>query len=817
MKKLFLSVLAIAGLVACSTEDVVRVQDRAEISFEGAFVENTTRANDPSTTTGNIDKFYVWAVMDNETGIVFDDEEVRKSGSQWSYTETQYWTPDHLYYFSAIAGDRSDDQIVLDLAAESKLGMSVDGLGTATFTNVNGTNDFLYAEYEYTTPESVTTVPAPVKFQFDHLLSKVKFTFENGFINQNNTIVVKNVKMVVPKVGSIDLTQNAYDWNDTLTGTTTLLMGDMAEGANVAIGQSASSDYERFTIPAPATQEYTVTFDVELWMGQVCASTANKTVTISGIEFLPGRAYNFKAEINHQNVDENPLYDIVFNVEVEEWDEEVYDGGAVEDEVIVLNEVVTNADEMAAALKSDANIITVKMDSDIDLPISELGQITGGSGEYKLGGEDTASITIDLNGHKLNITTTYWSVLGAKNADAIFTIKNGTMTSSQLTGTWNSYDLGFANCNYNFENVVFEKAIALEAANKTYNLNNVTINETHDYYAMWISAKGQTVNIDGLTINSAGRGIKIDEQYVGAPAKVTMNVANATFATVKKAAVIVKSVAGAEINWGVGNSISGVAEDNEFAVWVDEDAAANADEVVVNGALCKVEGSRDDAVATSDELAAAVNAGAKKVFLMNGTYTLASYPAGLELVGCGDDVVLDVQGKAYGVYGDVTIENVKLVFSNANYTGFQHTNVEYYKNCTIVGQPFLYGNDVTFEGCTFEQTSANAYNVWTYGAKAVKFIDCEFNCAGKSVLIYAESSSNGQVALFEGCTLNASAPAEGKAAIEIDSSLIKGVYDITINDTTATGFANGNVSGNSLWNNKKGDKATITVDGVKVL
>ena len=65
--------------------------------------------------------------------------------------------------------------------------------------------------------------------------------------------------------------------------------------------------------------------------------------------------------------------------------------------------------------------------------------------------------------------------------------------------------------------------------------------------------------------------------------------------------------------------------------------------------------------------------------------------------------------------------------------------------------------------------------------------------------------------------MNASAPVEGKAAIEIDSSLIKGVYDITINDTTATGFANGNVSGNSLWNNKKGDKTTVIVDGVTVL
>jgi hypothetical protein len=183
---------------------------------------------------------------------------------------------------------------------------------------------------------------------------------------------------------------------------------------------------------------------------------------------------------------------------------------------------VTTAEELAAALRADAWGITVKLANDIDLPISSLGQITGGSGEYKLGGKNTQNITIDLNGKKLNITTTYWSNLGAKNDDAVFTIKNGRMTSSQATGTWNSYDLTFSNCDYAIEDVVFEKAIAFDNAGKSVSLKNVTIKETHDYYAMWITATGQNVTIDGLTVESAGRGIKIDEQYVGTPAKVTL-------------------------------------------------------------------------------------------------------------------------------------------------------------------------------------------------------------------------------------------------------------------------------------------------------
>jgi hypothetical protein len=162
------------------------------------------------------------------------------------------------------------------------------------------------------------------------------------------------------------------------------------------------------------------------------------------------------------------------------------------------------------------------------------------------------------------------------------------MTSSQPTGTWNSYDLTFSNCNYAIEDVVFEKAIAFDNAGKSVSLKDVTIKETHDYYAMWITATGQNVTIDGLTVESAGRGIKIDEQYVGTPAKVTLNIANSTFKTAKKAAILVKSAVGAEIN--VSNvNIANVAADTTNVVWVDADSAAYFDLVTVNGATKKQE------------------------------------------------------------------------------------------------------------------------------------------------------------------------------------------------------------------------------------
>ena len=144
------------------------------------------------------------------------------------------------------------------------------------------------------------------------------------------------------------------------------------------------------------------------------------------------------------------------------------------------------------------------------------------------------------------------------------------------------------NCNYVIEDVVFEKEVALDNVGKATTLKNVTINGTGDRYALWITAEGQSVNIDNLTVKTKGRGIKIDEQYVGAPAKVTLDIKNSTFKTDKKAAILVKSIAGADIN--VENiDITKVADDKVYAVWVDSDRAAYVDLVTVNGGQRRVE------------------------------------------------------------------------------------------------------------------------------------------------------------------------------------------------------------------------------------
>ena len=205
----------------------------------------------------------------------------------------------------------------------------------------------------------------------------------------------------------------------------------------------------------------------------------------------------------------------------------------------------------------------------------------------------------------------------------------------------------------------------------------------------------------------------------------------------------------------------------------------------------------------------------------DGTYTLPSLEnKDVTIIGT-KGTVIDMEGKINNNATSVAFEGVTVKFANETYKGFQHTGKLTYKDCTITGQQFLYANDVEFINCTFVQDAVD-YNVWTYGAGNVLFKNCTFNCFGKSVLIYRESSSVGQTVEFQNCKFKASASVAGKAAIEIDSSLLTNgaIYKVVIDQATAnnvTGFDKGSVSGNHVWNNKKGTSATVIVAGNTVL
>ena len=582
MKKLFVIVLAAIGMVSCmNTDEVIEVKGGDAIAFADVMLDNAVRAAvDPSTTFETIQGFNVWGFMDDVNGVIFEGDEVTRSGETWTYSHTQYWAPSHTYYFAALSP--IGGQWTLNTANGSTL-----GAGIVNFENNDGSEDLLYAKAIVTTEADINKQPGAVKLQFQHLLSKVKFTFKSEFPSERQTIKVKDIKMTAAKAASIDLAVADYTKGWVLTDAQeTYSFGDLENTLTINDINGWECAQERLLIPAGADYVYTITFTVELYNGQNLAQTFNETTELTGKALEMGTAYNFVATLSPANLG---LYPIQFTVGVDSWVEEDVD-------VDYRTDIVYTAEELAAALTSNGDV-NVILGANIDLPIAKLGQQTGGSGEYKLGGDTTGEINIDLNGKTLNVTTSYWSALGAKNDNATITIKNGKMTSTgNSAGTWNAWDLRFSNCNYVFEDVEFGKAVALDNVGKSTVMNKVTISDTHntDTYGLWITAEGQTVTLNDCVIDmlaaTDGRGIKIDEQYVGAPAKVTLNIKNTTFKTEEKAAILVKSTKGAEINVNVID-IAGVAADNQFAVWVDDATKEHAARVVVNGALCKVEGT----------------------------------------------------------------------------------------------------------------------------------------------------------------------------------------------------------------------------------
>ena len=365
-----------------------------------------------------------------------------------------------------------------------------------------------------------------------------------------------------------------------------------------------------------------------------------------------------------------------------------------------------------------------------------------------MGGEITKTITINGNGHKVTFhqTNSDWNNIVTNGAKLI--LNDMEITSSGYNdGPWNRHDLNFA-CDVEMNDVFSDKALAFKAGAT---LKNVTIDDpnTSDTYAIWIQPNGQTVSLDGCTIDmidcTDGRGIKIDNQYVDAEneAKVTLIVKDTIFKTEEKSAILVKSTVGADIEL-VGVNITGVKADKINAVWVDEATKDYANLVTVDGGLMKVEGSSNTPF---------VNNG--NINLPTGNYSLPTLSGltgvtingviGGTIVG-GEDVSTGF-GSNFGK--DTTIKNmifngstngVRYSYAQGGTSTFDNCRFEggstygfhidqsngatfIFNNCTFVGFNAFAGDlvKVTFNNCTFLSNGNYGHtNIWSVG----EFNDC---------------------------------------------------------------------------------------------
>ena len=166
-----------------------------------------------------------------------------------------------------------------------------------------------------------------------------------------------------------------------------------------------------------------------------------------------------------------------------------------------------------------------------------------------------------------------------------------------------------------------------------------------------------------------------------------------------------------------------------------------------------------------------------------------------------------------------TFENLTIENGTDTYDGIVCDELTY-KNCTIKGVTTLYGK-ATFINCTFENTMANQYSIWTWGGTDVTFENCTFNTNGKAILLFGEEKTTNLT--VNNCTFNdRNGGAASKAAIEIGEANYgkHNNFTVVINGSTvASGFAAGQNTGSKLWANKNSMDAahlSVTIDGTKV-
>ncbi|MBP3383753.1 MAG: hypothetical protein J6K78_07585 [Tidjanibacter sp.] len=280
MKKLFVIVLVAIGLVSCmNTDEVIEVNNDNAIAFADAFIENSVRATAYDNNT--LDHFNVWGTVTagQSTAPIFAGTDVTKANGVWSYTgATQYWVKGVTYNFRALVDGTTP--------------VVEDNMLTGVNVDITEQEDVLVAEdmnVEYKGGEKY------VAFQFAHILSKVKFTFDTTIANAAYKYEISNVKIEDKAEAAYDIESKAWSGH-----------------AGDATINFAQLDDEMFLIPSAEVK--TISFDVTLKLGTVVLSQETKTVK-TDIELEAGHAYNFTVALGE------PGEPIKFTATVEDWDQ----------------------------------------------------------------------------------------------------------------------------------------------------------------------------------------------------------------------------------------------------------------------------------------------------------------------------------------------------------------------------------------------------------------------------------------------------------------------------------------------------------------
>ena len=299
MKKLFISMLAVAALASCSQEDVI-VADKGDLIGFNSFVENSTRADDPSYSANDIESFKVYGTVNGGQGdvLIYPGTLITKGdaeyGSPWTCPVSQYWIAGATYKFVGIVDGEVDG--VTKTYPE-------DGMPTSVEYTADGKTDLLCQTIDYTAFSADQIADGKkndiVKFNFSHLLSKVNFTVVNGTPNEDGySFVVKNITFNGATKATYDVVK--AEWG-TATATGNTVLGNTVEGSadkNIVVASNAASaELAKEVLFLPG--EYIISFTVDILYNGKPVTTTNypATGTTYKHKLDANNSYNFKVNV----------------------------------------------------------------------------------------------------------------------------------------------------------------------------------------------------------------------------------------------------------------------------------------------------------------------------------------------------------------------------------------------------------------------------------------------------------------------------------------------------------------------------------------
>ena len=303
MKKIFVAMMAMAALAACSNEETLSF-DKEAIGFSNAFVNNSVRSIDSSLTKDTLQGFLVYGTTKGnhanaQVVNIFKDTPVAKQSNVWNYAAnlTQYWIAGNTYNFAAVVNANTNDALNAENVETNANGMP------ATLTYIaDGKTDLLYA-YNGGIVGLVSENPA-VAFTFDHLLSKVKFSFFNESADDTNVTYTYRVSDVTMTGSYGKATCNVsafptYTWTEVENSTkATTTYGNIVaagtaqneEATKIASQKTYFSNYENLVIPG--TYDVNIKCTIELLIGDAVVDIIDYDKTAS-VTLAGGVAYNF--------------------------------------------------------------------------------------------------------------------------------------------------------------------------------------------------------------------------------------------------------------------------------------------------------------------------------------------------------------------------------------------------------------------------------------------------------------------------------------------------------------------------------------------